>query len=309
MMTLAEKRYEIAQGDDAYPVWLLDLDKPPSRLYVRGDPSTLSRMGLAIVGSRDATPYGISAAQAVATAAAQMGVTVVSGGALGVDSAAGTAALDAGGRHILVLGCGADVVYPARSAKLIERTVASGGAVVSIERWGAPPRRYAFPKRNRIIAALSRAVCITEAGIPSGTFTTAEAALSLDREVLAVPGSIYSPQSRGTNYLISEGACCLADEEAIEVAISRLFDVMRFSRVAPSGERASDPSERKLMAALVASPLDAEGVGRLLKMGPAECLAYLSKLMVAGKVERLVDGRFSPTKSSLHARSPIMHNG
>lgn len=259
------------------------------------------------MGSRRATPYGLAVARTVATVAAQSGIAVVSGGARGCDRAGGEAALDEGGVHIAVMGCGADVVYPRSSARLIERTLTSGGAVVSLSPWGAQPRRYAFPRRNRVIAALARALFVTEAGMPSGTFSTAEAAMEIGREVLAVPGSILSPQSRGTNYLITVGACPLVDEESIEVAVSRIFGVLRYCRVPPAAPE-PDGLEARVMGALVADPMRPDDLAASLGMQATECLAYLSGLAADGLVERLADGRFAPSANALRARSAIVHN-
>lgn len=307
-MKPADERLELTLDDERYPSSLRDLDRPPSVLYVRGDPAVLSRPALAVIGSRRATPYGLTVAETAATVAAQSGIAVVSGGARGCDQAAGRAALDAGGVHVMVLGTGADVAYPRSVAGLMRRTIAAGGAVVSIERWGMQPRTYAFPKRNRIIAALSRAVCITEAGMPSGTFSTAEAAMELGREVLAVPGSILSPESRGANYLISVGACCLTDEDALEAAISRIYGTLRYVRAEPAGDSEADPQASAIMAALIASSQRPEELAAGLGIDQLACLTALSELQTRGCVERLVDGRFAPTARALRARSAIMHN-
>lgn len=304
-----DERMEVGLDDPRYPAQLLDLASPPRTLYVLGDVRALSAPSIAIVGARTATPYGLAVAQTMATIAAQSGIAVVSGGARGCDHAAGAACLAAHGRHLIVLGCGADVVYPKTSSALIARTLDEGGAVVSLERWGTEPRPYMFPKRNKVIAALARAVCVTEAGLPSGTFSTADAAAELGREVLAVPGSILSPNSRGANQLIANGACCIVDEESLEVAISRIFGTLRFSRTSPAAPEERDDREQRLIAALTASPMRPDDIARLLSMEPAAALAYLSGFIVEGRVERLRDGRFSLSVSALHAPSAIMHNG
>ena len=306
-MPSADVRREVALGGEGYPSRLAELTDPPARLYIRGAVEALAGPCLSIVGARRATPYGIAVAEMAGRVAAESGVTVVSGGARGVDQAAGTAALDAGGRHVVVLGCGADVTYPKSSAGLISRAIGNGGAAVSLDPWGTPPRKWAFPRRNRVIAALSEALVITEAGLPSGTFSTAETALELGRELLAVPGSILSPASRGSNRLISEGATCIADEEALEVAVSRIYGVLRLCRSeapAPS----LPPTEARVLEALVATPMRAEAIARMLGTGPTECLLLLSDMSVAGLVERLRDGCFAPTKSALHARTGLGHN-
>lgn len=237
------------------------------------------------------------------------GLTVVSGGAVGCDQASGWAAVNAGGRHVLVLGTGADVVYPRSSAGLIARTLDTGGAVVSISPWGMGPRKFAFPRRNRVIAALSQALFVSEAGMPSGTFSTAEAAMDLGRELLAVPGSILSPESRGTNYLIANGACCIIDEESIEMAISRIYGTLRYSRPDAPGIADLDATQQTVMHALIASPLKVEDIATLVSLDAVGVLKLLGSLELEGLIERMMDGRYAPSKFALHAQTPFGHNG
>lgn len=170
---MGEARYELHPGDGLFPASVLELSDVPQTLFVRGDPEVLSTPALSIIGARKASPYGLAVAELAAKVAVEAGVTVVSGGAVGCDQASGWAAVNAGGKHVVVLGTGADVVYPRSSAGLIARTLDTGGAVVSISPWGMGPRKFAFPRRNRVIAALSQALFVSEAGMPSGTFSTA----------------------------------------------------------------------------------------------------------------------------------------
>ncbi|MDO4595696.1 MAG: DNA-processing protein DprA [Coriobacteriaceae bacterium] len=309
MSSSRTERTEIYCEDPAFPPMVRELPSCPARLYVRGDERVLLEPCFSIIGSRRATPYGIALAQMAATIAAESGIVVVSGAARGCDSAAGRAALAAGGRHVAVVGTGADVVYPKSSEGLIADTLSSGGAVVSLERWGSPPTRYAFPKRNRVIASLSRATFVSEAGMPSGTFTTAECATALDREVLCAPGSILSPDSKGCNYLISNGATCIIDEESLEVAISRIYGVLRFSHVAPRVKLGETSREQEAMHALVAQPLRIEELAAHLRIDAQDALMLVSSLQVQGLVERLHDGRLAPTTIALHAIGGICHNG
>ena len=177
--------------------------------------------------------------------------------------------------------------------------------MVSLDPWGSPVRKYAFPRRNRVIAALSRALFVTEAGLPSGTFSTAEAALELDREVLAVPGSILSDRSRGTNHLISTGATCMVDEESLEMAISRIYGVLRYCRPDAAGVDGLDERERAVLEAVIANPLRLEELAGMLRIGPVDALHLIGSMVVAGAVEQLADGRYAPTASTLHRRSRI----
>ncbi|MDY4040610.1 MAG: DNA-processing protein DprA [Collinsella sp.] len=301
-------RFEISSDDERYPACVRELSDAPPVLYVRGDPAALALPSLSIIGSRAATPYGIAVAEMGARIAAESGLAVVSGGARGCDQAAGQAALDAGGVHVVVLGCGADIAYPRSSRALIERAIRTGGAAVSLDPWGMEPRRWAFPRRNRVIAALSAALLVTEAGMPSGTFSTAECAVELGRELLAVPGSILSAESRGSNHLIATGATCIADENDLEMAISRVFGLLRFCRGRAPGTPGVGARDQALLDALAASPLRVEEIARLVCLDAPETLQLISELMVRGLVERLLDGRVSLTKLALHARTPLGHN-
>lgn len=308
-MSAFDATCELRLGEDGYPSCVAELAPAPGTLYVRGDPGVLGTPSLSVVGSRRATPYGTAIAEMAARLAAESGLCVVSGGARGCDQAAGRAALDAGGRHVIVLGSGADVAYPSTAAPLIDRTLAEGGAVVSLEPWGTPPVRWAFPKRNRVIAALSGALLVAQAGMPSGTFSTAEAAMELGREVLAAPGSIFSPESRGSNYLIGIGACCIADEEALEVAVSRIYGVLRFCRDGPRGHPGLSGREREVVDMLVANPMRPSELAAALGTDDLSALRRLGGLEAKGLAERLVDGRFSPTAAALHALTRLGHNG
>lgn len=304
-----DARYELHPGDDLYPSCVLELSDAPRTLYVRGNPAILSEPSLSIIGARKASPYGIACSEIAAKVAVQAGLAVVSGGALGCDQASGWAALNEGGRHVVVLGTGADVAYPRSSGGLIARTIENGGAVVSLSPWGCGVRKFAFPRRNRVIAALSAALFISEAGMPSGTFSTAETAMDLGRELLVVPGSIFSPESRGTNYLISNGACCIVDEESIEVAISRIYGSLRFTRPDAPGFSGLDDFQRRVMHALIASPMRADEISSMASLDAAGTLKLLGSLELEGLVERLLDGRYAPTKFALNAQTPFGHGG
>lgn len=293
MSAAGEERWELGRGDARYPTALLDLERPPEVLYGRGDPAALAGPCVSVVGARHATPYGLAVAEMAARVAAECGVTVVSGGAMGCDRAAGLAALRARGRTVVVSGCGADLTYPAASADLFEAALAAGGAVVSLERWGQGPRRWAFPKRNAVIAALSEVLVVTEAGLRSGTMSTAEAAAALGRTVYAIPGSIFSPGSAGTNLLIAEGARVIPDERALEVSLALDYGVARFA------EGGHETGEGPVAAALIASPARPDELAERLNESVLTILRTLSDYEARGIVERLPDGRYSPTRALL----------
>ncbi|MCH4084234.1 MAG: DNA-protecting protein DprA [Olsenella sp.] len=290
---MTDKSFELSRGQAQYPKTLDDLPNPPKTVYGIGDPEVLALPSIAIVGSRRATPYGIAVAEIAGRVAAESGLAVVSGGALGCDSAASRAAMNAGGRSIIVSGCGADVIYPQASNDVFLKSIELDGAVISIEKWGAPPRRYAFPKRNGVIAALSRATLVIEAGKKSGTMSTAEMASQLGRLLYAVPGSIFSPQSLGTNELISDGASIICSERDLEMCIALDYDRLRLTETTGNREMG------RVMSALVASPTRADELANRLGDSVITILGTLSDYEARGMVVRLPDGRYSPSEEFL----------
>lgn len=291
-------RWVIERGSPQWPAAFEELPNPPERIYGVGDPGVLSEPSVSVVGARRATPYGLAIAEMSARVAVECGVAVVSGGAMGCDSAAGAAALSAGGRTVVVSGCGADVVYPASSRDLFRDAAGGGGAVISVERWGMGPRRWAFPKRNALIAALSQVLVVTEAGRRSGTMSTAEAAIELGRTVYAIPGSIFSPNSSGTNRLIAEGARVIADEQELSIALSLDYGVARMSPTAAPVEWGP------VMSALMASPARPDELSERLNESVLTVMRTLTEHESRGMVERLPDGRYSPTRAFF-----LGHNG
>ncbi len=284
------ERHELRRGTEGYPVSLAESPRPPKVLYVAGDPAAID-CGLAVIGARRATPYGLECARMLAGWAAAQGVTIISGAAHGCDQAAQQAAVDAGGRSIAVLGCGADVDYPPSSRSLLA-ALRSAGAVVSEVPWGRDPVRHAFPARNRIIAALSRAILVVEAAIPSGTFSTVEHAANAGREVWVVPGSIFAPESRGPNALLSEGAKPITD-------VSDLAEALR--QVHLLGTGASCPSllvdaADPVLRALIANPMRPDDVARHLALDVVDVARRISRLEAAALVTRYPDGRYGKAR-------------
>jgi len=190
--------------DPGYPARLKEIDDRPPVLYVRGEISPEDVEAVAVVGTRKATPYGRQEAEHFATDLAASGVTVVSGLARGIDAVAHRAALAAGGRTTGVLACGLDIIYPPEHARLANE-IAQHGALISDYPLGMQPRSEFFPRRNRILSAVSLGVLVVEGWESSGALLTARYALEQNREVFAVPGSIYSPTHRGVNKLIRRG--------------------------------------------------------------------------------------------------------
>jgi len=195
----------VTLADDEYPVLLRQLVDPPLALFYRGNLALAQKPALAMVGSRRASPYALSVAAHLGREIVSAGLAVVSGLALGVDAAAHQATLDASGETIAVLGTGIDIVYP-RSNRRLFRTIEERGLILTEFPPGTPPFRYNFPIRNRIISGLTLGTVIIEANGRSGSLITARTALEQNREVYAVPSSIFSPGSEGTHRLIQSGA-------------------------------------------------------------------------------------------------------
>ncbi|MBI2590031.1 DNA-protecting protein DprA [Candidatus Berkelbacteria bacterium] len=196
----------ITRFDADYPALLGEITVPPVVLYIRGKLENKNHTNVAIVGSRRMTTYGKRTAEYISRSLAQSGITIVSGLALGIDSVSHKAALEAEGITWAVLGCGLDQIYPSSHTQLGERILSNGGALISEFPPGTPALRHHFPIRNRIIAGLCSATIIVEATERSGTLSTARAALDANREVFAVPGSIFSPNSVGSHALLKSGA-------------------------------------------------------------------------------------------------------
>ena len=192
-------------ADPGYPAALFDIPDPPLMLYVKGRLALLSAPSLAVVGSRTATAQGIANAEKFSEALSQAGLTIVSGMALGIDTAAHQGGLRGAGSTVAVIGTGADIVYPARNRGLAH-LIADGGCIVSEYPLGMPAIASNFPRRNRIISGLARGVLVIEAAAQSGSLITARMAAEQGRDVFAIPGSIHSPLAKGCHQLIKQGA-------------------------------------------------------------------------------------------------------
>jgi DNA processing protein len=243
---------------------------------------------VAIVGSRRPSPYGEAVAEQLATELARAGVVVVSGLAIGIDSAAHRGCINGEGVTVAVMGTGVDIVYPAVNLKLADDILAAGGVLVSQFPDGTLPRRHNFPARNHTIAALSDVVVVVEAAEASGALITAEAALDLHKEVMAVPGSIFSPLSVGAHGLIRDGAGLVQNARDVLAVLRLTREVLDDPLAAPEGLGFALPRERDGILSHLSDvlPLGAAEVARKLQLPIAEVLGRLTALELDGAVRR-----------------------
>jgi len=247
---------------------------------------------VALVGSRKPTPYGEAVAEQLAAELASSGVIVISGLALGIDAAAHRGALVGGGTTIAVLGTGVDIVYPASHSRLAEEIVASGGALVSQFADGTEPRRHNFPARNWTMAALSDAVVVVEAAEGSGALITAQAALELGREVMAVPGSIFSPLSVGCHALLRDGAALVQNARDVRAAVGLGQEVLD-DPLGPPPRAAFELARARdglVLHLSEATALSAAELARKVELPVAEVLGRLTSLELDGAVRRQAGG-------------------
>ncbi len=226
--------------DSAYPSRLKEIYDYPPILYVKGSLLPEDEWCLAVVGTRRATAYGKQVTEEIVADLARNRITIASGLARGIDSVAHRSALEAGGRSIAVFACGLDIVYPGENANLA-RSIMQQGALLSEYPLGTKPKPDNFPRRNRIMSGMSLGVLVVEAGESSGALITANLALEQNREVLAVPGSILSPASRGTNHLIQEGAKAVRDYMDIleELNLTAVAQQMEMKEIIPASDEES----------------------------------------------------------------------
>ncbi len=291
----------------AYPVRLKEIYDPPLVLYVRGDANLLSQPGIAVVGTRHPTPYGSGMAERLAVDLAARGLTIISGMARGVDSAAHRGAIAAKGKTVAVFGTGVDVPYPKENTRLAEQILSLSGALISEFPMATFPAPQNFPIRNRIISGMSMGVLVVEAAEYSGTRITARCALEQNREVFAVPGNVTNKNSWGPNTLIKQGAKLVATwediweelpenvrlalepaktDESLEPGTASLF---------PSDDNPLSPHERKILALLKAD--EATQIDEIVErleavLSSSEIFAALFELELAGKVRQLPGKNF-----------------
>jgi len=258
--------------DKLYPPRLKEIYDYPPLLYVKGTLLPKDEIGVAVVGTRQCTIYGKQVTEEITTDLARSGLTIISGLARGIDSVAHRAAIKAGGRSLAVLGCGLDIVYPAENAPLAKQ-VSENGALISEYPLGTRPKPEYFPRRNRILSGLSLGVLVVEAGDKSGALITAGLALEQNREVFAIPGSLFSPASTGTNHLIQEGA------KLVRVYTDIMEELNLMSLVAPaSGPEKIEASdiEQRILSQLSAEPTHIDEICRRSGLGAAAVASTLA---------------------------------
>jgi DNA processing protein len=260
----------------------------PAELRTRGRWPPPEGPRVAIVGSRRPSPYGEAVAEQLGSELARAGVIVVSGLALGIDAAAHRGALNGGGITVAVMGTGVDLVYPAAHSRLADEILAGGGALVSQFPDGTVPRRQNFPARNWTIAALSDVVLVVEAGEGSGALITADAALHLHKEVMAVPGSVFSALSVGTHGLLRDGAGLVQNARDVLAVLGRGGEVLDDPLAAPDGLGFTLRPERDGIVAHLSDvlTLSAADIARKLQLPVSEVLGRLTALELDGAVRR-----------------------
>lgn len=269
--------------DPKYPVRLKEIYDYPPLLYIRGSLLPEDEWCLAVVGTRRPTVYGRQVTEEIVTELARSKITIVSGLAKGIDAIGHRSALEVGGRSIAVFAGGLDTVYPAENASLA-RSIIKQGALLSEHHPGTRPRPENFPRRNRILSGLSLGVLVVEAGESSGALITAHLALEQNREVFAIPGSILSAVSRGTNHLIQEGAKLVRDYSDIleELNLTAVARQVEMKEIIPSSD-----AETLLLKKLGAEPTHIDEVCRLSGLPVSEVSSTLAMMELKGLVKQV----------------------
>ncbi|NJP04685.1 MAG: DNA-protecting protein DprA [Chloroflexaceae bacterium] len=272
--------------DREYPTLLLHAPNAPPLLYIRGQLTNQDDWSLAVVGTRSPTTYGKEVTRRLVADLAQQGLTIVSGLAMGIDTEAHRAALEAGGRTIAVLGCGLDITYPERNRQLVAQII-QHGALISDYPLGTQPHAANFPPRNRIISGLSLGTLIIEAPLKSGALITTEFALEQGRDVFAVPGSIFSARSAGIHNLLRNGATLVTSAQDIleELNLTTLPVQQQAMLDLPE-----DPTEATLLSHLSAEPQHTDALCRLSDLPIGTVNAALAMLQLKGYVREADPG-------------------
>lgn len=282
-----EQNHILTLGDCDYPSALLNTADPPILLYVKGRRDLLNATAIAIVGSRHATPQGISNAEQFSNALSDAGLCIISGMAHGIDAAAHRGGLRGFASSIAVVGTGLDKVYPAANRDLAHQ-LATQGALISEFPLGTPPLAANFPRRNRLISGMSIGCMVVEASLQSGSLITARLAMEQGKDVFAIPGSIHSPQSRGCHKLIKQGA------KLVETAQDILEEL---SVQLPTAPQTSTPpvDDDKLLAQMGYDPVSMDALCLRSGLTVSQLSAMLLTLELESRVAKLPGGLFQRT--------------
>ena len=297
----APENHLLTLADDDYPTHLLEIADPPVLLYLKGRRDLLAAtVCMAVVGSRNATPSGMQTAEAFSAHLSAAGLTIVSGLASGIDSAAHAGGLKHNaGSTIAVVGTGLDRVYPARN-KALAQQIAKDGLIISEYSLGTPPLPANFPRRNRIISGLSRGVLVVEAALASGSLITARMAAEQGRDVFAIPGSIHSPFSKGCHLLIKQGAKLVDDAADI---LQELNLTPHISQPAIEDEEILTPEapddspSAQILTAMGYDVTAIDGLIATLSLPPQTVIATLTELEIMGQIATLAGGRVQRLRS------------
>ncbi len=289
----AENCHLLTLLDEDYPMLLATNDHPPPVLFLRGQRNLLHKRKFSIVGSRHPTPQGIQNAQTFAQALCTKGYTIVSGMAAGIDTAAHQGALNASGETIAILGTGIDRVYPASNKEMAHKLTETG-LLISEFPLGTQPAAANFPRRNRLIAALSEATLVVEATIDSGSLITARLAAQMNKEVMAIPGSIHNPQSKGCHKLIKEGAKLVESLEDIleELPAEDVNTNTQSDFLLSSPVLAKEAPGTILLETMGFDPIHPDVLAQKLNIEAALLYQELLMLELAGKIKTTTGGRF-----------------
>ena len=266
--------------EEKYPELLGKIDHPPRKLYHRGHwDEDIFKNCLAVVGSRKMTNYGLMAVEKIVKEVAAAGVTIVSGFMFGIDAASHRAALDGGGRTIAVMPCGINLVHPEYQGELHGDILKNQGLVISEFEGDFPPDSWTYPKRNRIVAGLSKATLIVEAAMKSGSLITAGFAKKYKRKLFALPGPITSKVSEGTNYLLKNGASLVTSSKDILD-----FYGLRNSSLGSSNGQKTEGREREILELLKREAMEIDDISRKFGLSASEIGATLSLMVMKGLV-------------------------
>jgi DNA processing protein len=279
---------KITIEDKSYPELLKQIKEPPKKLYYKGNwTSEIFENCLAVVGSRRLTSYGRNVAQQIVTELAMAGLTIVSGFMYGGDEVAHSATIKVGGKTIAVMPCGIDIIHPEYQEELYREILEKDGLIISEFEGKFPPAVWTYPKRNRIVAGLSKAVLVIEAGLNSGTLITAGFARRFGRKIFAVPGPLTSEVSRGSNQLIKQGASVVTSAKDI----LDFYDV-RLDKSSVKGDLkkeylgVKDKIEQEIIEHLKKEPANVDDLARTTKVPVSELSAKLSLMQLKGLIKQ-----------------------